>query len=126
MADTPEIISIAARIAEIAAEKPQAPALSFEGETFTWDQFHRRTNRIAHALAARGVRQGDFVTIGLPNSAGFIEACVGAWKIGATPQPVSHRLPLHELEAIVELAQPALVIARPGMDAPRPRRRTAC
>jgi bile acid-coenzyme A ligase len=121
MADTPEIISIAARIAEIAAEKPQAPALSFEGETFTWDQFHRRTNRIAHALAARGVRQGDFVTIGLPNSAGFIEACVGAWKIGATPQPVSHRLPLHELEAIVELAQPALVIARPGMDAPRPR-----
>jgi len=118
MTETPKIISIAARIAELAQEKPNAPALTFENDTYTWDAFHRRTNRMAHALEARGVKLGDFVTIGLPNSAGFIEACVAAWKIGATPQPVSYRLPLNELEAIVDLAKPALVVAKPGMDGP--------
>ena len=30
------------------------------------------------------------VTIGLPNSVGFIEACWACWKLGATPQPVSY------------------------------------
>jgi bile acid-coenzyme A ligase len=58
-----------------------------------------------------GVKQGDLVTLGLPNSIGFVEACYGIWKAGATPQPVSFRLPKGELEAIIELARTPLVIA---------------
>ncbi|MGY3644809.1 bile acid-coenzyme A ligase [Bradyrhizobium sp. LM4.3] len=68
-----------------------------------------------------GVKFGDLVTIGLPNSVDFIEACWGVWKLGATPQPVSFRLPRAELQAIVELADPSVVIALPGMETDRPR-----
>ncbi|HLY84293.1 MAG TPA: AMP-binding protein, partial [Acidimicrobiales bacterium] len=40
----------------------------------------------------------------------FFEAAWAAWKLGATPQPVSMRLPEMERAAIIELAQPALVV----------------
>ena len=55
------------------------------------------------------------VTIVLPNGVEFFEACLAAWKLGATPQPVSSRSPRLELEQIVELADPALVV---GADVP--------
>lgn len=119
----PELmISLGERLKRLAAEKPDAPAVSCGGETLTYAQLHRRTNRIARGLAAKGVGLGDMVTIGLPNSVGFVEACWAAWKLGATPQPVSFRLPKSELDAIVELANPPIVVALPGLEASaRPR-----
>ena len=57
-----------------------------------------------------GVREGDFVTIGLPTSVAFVESMIAALKLGAVPQPVSSRLPAGELAQIVALAQPSLVI----------------
>ena len=70
---------------------------------------------MARALAAQGVKFGDFVTVALPNSLGFIEACYAIWKLGATPQPVSSRLPQAELDAIVALAKTPLVIGADGL-----------
>ena len=120
MAD--EYISLGAKLAQIAAEKPDALAVSCEGESLTYGQFHQRTNRMARGLEAYGVKQGDLVTIGLPNSVGFIEAAWACWKVGATPQPVSWRLPKAELEAIIELANSPVVVALPGLEAEgRPR-----
>ena len=78
----------------------------------TWAEFEARTNRLARAYAALGVGRDQFVTIGLPNSIAFIEACFAAWKLGATPQPISFRLPKGELEAIMELAKTPVVIAQ--------------
>jgi bile acid-coenzyme A ligase len=68
------------------------------------------TNRLARTFARRGVKEGDFVTIGLPNGIEFYEACIATWKLGAVPQPVSHRLPRRERDEIVALAQSSLVI----------------
>ncbi|MGY3078060.1 acyl-CoA synthetase (AMP-forming)/AMP-acid ligase II [Bradyrhizobium sp. LM6.10] len=96
-------------------------AVSCGETTITWGQLEARARRIARALEGLGVKFGDLVTIGLPNSVDFIEACWGVWKLGATPQPVSFRLPRAELQAIVELADPSVVIALPGMETDRPR-----
>ena len=74
-----------------------------------------RSNRLARAYADLGVGQGDLVTIALPNSVEFYEACVAVWKLGATPQPVSWRLPDRERQAIVELAD-----SRRSWSAPTP------
>ena len=54
------------------------------------------------------------VTLALPNSIEFFAACLATWRLGATPQPVSSRLPERERRAIVELAQPALVVGAPA------------
>jgi len=67
------------------------------------------------------VRQGDLVTVGLTNSVAFIEACYGLWKVGATPQPISFRLPASEAEAVMALAATPILIAGPQFDSTRPR-----
>lgn len=110
-----DLISLASIPARNAAIKPDAPAVTCDARTLTWGDLDSRTNRIAHALQQVGVRFGDLVTIALPNGADFIEACFALWKIGATPQPVSARLPKSELDGIIALASPPLVIADPQM-----------
>jgi acyl-coenzyme A synthetase/AMP-(fatty) acid ligase len=104
-----ELISIGAALAREAELQGNAIAVECEGDSVSWEQLHRRTNRIARGLAAKGVSEGDFLTIALPNSVGFVEACYAAWKLGAVPQPVSYRLPAGELRAIVELANSPVV-----------------
>jgi len=104
-------ISIAAALARMAQEKPNALAVSCEDVTLSWRELHVRSNRMARGMAAKGVKLGEFVTIALPNSTHFIEACYAVWKLGAVPQPVSSRLPLAELNAIVELAQTPIVVS---------------
>lgn len=107
-------VSFSRILSHWAARKPDATALVLDEEALTWSDIDARTNRLARAYADLGVKQDDFVTVGLPNSIAFVEACFAIWKLGATPQPVSHRLPDVELEAIVTLADPALVIGALG------------
>ncbi len=87
------------------AEDRTAPA-----ETRTRSELVARANRLARAWAALGVGRGDRVTIALPNGCEFFEAALAAWKLGATPNPVSARLPAAEQRAIVETASPAVVL----------------
>ena len=106
-------IPIAAAVRRFAEERPDQPAITCEGETVLWRDLEPRTNRLAHTMARLGVGQDDFVTIGLPNGIAFYETCIAAWKLGAVPQPVSHRLPERERAEIVALVQPALVVTDP-------------
>ena len=114
------MISYGAKLKQHAANHPDRPAVSCGPETLTYGALHRRSNRIARGLATMGVKAGDLVTVGLPNSIGFVEACHGIWKLGATPQPVSFRLPKSELQAIIELAASPLVVAAFDHDVSRP------
>ncbi|MDE2464664.1 MAG: AMP-binding protein [Alphaproteobacteria bacterium] len=117
--------SIPATLRNIAAKQGEARAVSLvraDGteESLSWNELDRHSNRMARALAEAGVRFGDFVTIALPNSLGFIEACYAVWKLGAVPQPVSSRLPQAELDAIVELANTPVVIGGEELKSSRP------
>jgi bile acid-coenzyme A ligase len=85
-----------------------------DDRTITRADLESRANRLARAYADLGVRQGDLVTVALANSIEFYEVCCAVWKLGATPQPVSWRLPDRERQAIVELAQPAIVVGAPS------------
>lgn len=106
----PDMISLGARLKHLAQVQPDAPAVTSGDTTLTYAQLHRRTNRIARGLISLGVKLGDLVTLGLPNGVGFVEATWAIWKVGATPQPISFRLPKAELEAIMDLAGTPIVI----------------
>ena len=116
-----ESISIGERLAQLARERPERPAVTDVDRTVTWRELDLRVNRIARALEAVGVKQGDLVTVGLPNSVDFIEACHGLWRIGATPQPISHRLPPTEAKAVMDLAATPILIAGAAFESDRPR-----
>ncbi len=113
------MISLSRIVAHWADIQPDRTAIDHEGDTLSWASLEARTNRLARAYEALGVGQNDFVTIALPNGVEFFEACIAAWKLGATPQPVSARLPKFERDQIVELGQPKLVVGvAPGEYAP--------
>lgn len=78
--------------------------------TRTRSELVSRANRLARAYAEEGVGEGDLVTIALPNGCEFFEAALAAWKLGATPNPISARLPASEQASIIETAAPALIV----------------
>ena len=106
-------ISLSRILAFWAAKQPDSIALRHEDESLSWFELEQRSNRLARAYQHLGVDQNDFVTIGLPNGIEFFEACFATWKAGATPQPISARLPKFERDQIVELGNPALVVGVP-------------
>jgi bile acid-coenzyme A ligase len=103
-------ISFAARLSALANEAPDWPAVTCAGDTVTRAELERRANRLARDLANRGTVRGSLVTVALPNSVDWVVTTVACWKLGATPQPVSSHLPKRELDAIIELADPSLVV----------------
>jgi len=111
------LISYPQRLADHAESDPAHPALTTdaagEQHTTTRGELEALANRTARALAAQGVVQDDLVTIALPNGVEFVATTIACWKLGAVPQPVSARLPTRELDAIIELAAPRVVVRSP-------------
>lgn len=108
-----EQLPIGVAVARLADEAPDRPLVTHEDRTVTRREFDRRTNRLARAYERLGVKQDDLVTLALPNGVEFFEAAFALWKLGATPQPVSPRMPERELRALVDLADPPVVIGVP-------------
>jgi bile acid-coenzyme A ligase len=79
-------------------------------DALSWQQLERGANARARAFAAKGVKPGDFVAIGLPNSNTFFETTFAVWKCGATPTSLSWRLPRGEAAAVLEILKPSLVV----------------
>src|ERR1700730_5817333 len=91
-----------------------AVAVSHGADTLSWDELERGANRRARAFAAKGVKPGDFVAIGLPNSNAFFETTFAVWKCGATPTSLSWRLPRRPLPTALGILKPRLGGRRRG------------
>ncbi|GAA4865306.1 AMP-binding protein [Actinomycetospora straminea] len=105
----------------LARERPDRPAVTDDTATWTRAQLEAHANRWAHELADRGVGPGDFVSIALPNVAEHYALTLAAWKLGAVPQPVSHRLAPGELAAVLDVVRPPVVVGlAPGTDVAAP------
>src|ERR1700744_2628162 len=85
-------------------------AITPGSDTLTWQQLEAGANRRARAFAAKGVKPGDFVAIGLPNGNAFFETSFAVWKCGATPTSLSWRLRRGEAAAVLDVLRPSLVV----------------
>jgi bile acid-coenzyme A ligase len=103
-------ISFAAQLRSLSSQRPAAPAVTCGAATLSRSELDRRSDLLAVELRRLGVGVGDMVTMALPNSQEWFISIVALWKLGAIPQPVSARLPRRELEAVVALADPVLVL----------------
>src|SRR4051812_4189151 len=108
--------SIPAALRGFAVEAPDAPAITDKAATLSRRQVIEWADVVAHELVARGVAVGDLVSIGLPSDASFLIASIATWIVGATPQPVPANMPRAELDAVLELAKPAIAIGFDGGD----------
>lgn len=107
------MISFVNQLRRLAAERPDSVAITCQGESVTRAELLERGGDLAVHLQGLGVATGDLVTVALPNSIDWFVSYVAIWLLGATPQPVSSRLPQRELEALIELADPPVVIGAP-------------
>jgi acyl-CoA synthetase (AMP-forming)/AMP-acid ligase II len=76
--------SPATGIATAAIKHPHATAIVDERGSLTFEQVHRRSNALAHALAKMGIGFGDGVGVMCRNHRGFIEVTLAAAKLGAS------------------------------------------
>ena len=113
MAEREPVPAIGTQLSMLAAEAPDAPAVTCDARTISRGELDSTTNRLARAYAELGVRQGDYVTIALPNSIEWVQAVVATWKLGAVPQPLSARLPDAEYADLLDLRPRALLVGRP-------------
>jgi bile acid-coenzyme A ligase len=103
-------ISFGRRIADLARADPDRLAVTCGSHRMTRAELESSSNQLARKLATLKVTVGSMVTIALPNSVEFIVATAAAWKLGAIPQPVSAHLPERELQTMVDLADPVVVL----------------
>lgn len=89
---------------------PDAVALIHADVRWTWGELNRRSQAWASQLVKRGVAADDLVAFALPNGPEFIALAFGIYRAGATPAPLSPKLPARELTAILDLMKPAAVV----------------
>lgn len=89
---------------------PHRLALIHDEARWTFGDLDRRSRLWANTLVARGVVQDDLVAYSLPNGPEFIALTFGIYRAGATPAPLSRKLPESERAAIVAIMNPRLHI----------------
>jgi len=104
-------------VREHAGSTPAAPALTFEGVTWSFAELDEYSSRAANALSNEGVRAGDRVALLTKNTPEFYELIFACSKIGAILVGLNWRLAPPEIRAIMEDANPTVVIIGPGEQA---------
>jgi len=89
---------------------PDHEALVFGDRRLTFAQEDERANRLAHALAARGVGPGDHVACYLYNSIEYLETMIAAFKLRAVPINVNYRYVEDELRYLLADADVKAVV----------------
>jgi acyl-CoA synthetase (AMP-forming)/AMP-acid ligase II len=95
-----------------------AAAIRFPGDTaiidelgtLTFDEVHKRTNALAHALADRGIKEGDGVAIMCRNHRGFIDATVACSKLGAHALYLNTAFAGPQITDVMAREEPAAII----------------
>jgi long-chain acyl-CoA synthetase len=82
-------IGLQDRLREVAREVAEKPALIMGDRRVTFRELDQLSDRLAAALAKRGVRPGDRVTIFMPNSVEFVIAFYGTLKAGGVVNPIN-------------------------------------
>ena len=72
------------------------------GETVSYGELVRRTNRLAHLLRAQGLQRLDHYAIFMENNVNYLPMCWAAQRSGLYFTCVSSRLTAGELEYIVK------------------------
>jgi len=105
--------TLAALVRELAANRPDAPAVTLGPLTRTFAELHERSSRVARALQAAGVGPGDRVGVLDKNAPTFYEVVFGAAKLGAVTVGLNFRLAAPEVADVVADAAPRVVVVDP-------------
>jgi long-chain acyl-CoA synthetase len=104
------IDTVAAIVRTHGRERPDAPAIEFEGRTVTFGELDERSSRLANALAAAGVSPGDRVAFLDKNGPEYFETTFALGKLNAVNVALNWRLAPPELAGIINDARAKVLI----------------
>ncbi len=102
---------IAIQLSLQAARRPEAIALVYGERHLSYAELHARSCRVAQGLAAAGVGPGDRVAVMLHNCPQFFEILFGCAWLGAVFVPINFRLAHPEVERLLAVCRPRLLMA---------------
>jgi acyl-CoA synthetase (AMP-forming)/AMP-acid ligase II len=79
----------------------------------TWKLFDERANRVANALASKGVGRGDKVIHLMLNSINWLEAYFGIIRTGAWAVPLNFRFTSSDIKYCADIAEAKVMILGP-------------
>ncbi|MFD1789563.1 AMP-binding protein [Sphingomonas floccifaciens] len=85
-------------------------AIAHGDARWTYGDLDRRSAAWAATLVAGGVRPDDLVAFALPNGPEFFALTFGIYRVGATPAPLSPKLPAIERAAILQVMKPRIFV----------------
>ncbi|MCI0491096.1 MAG: amino acid adenylation domain-containing protein [Blastocatellia bacterium] len=95
---------------EQAAARPQATALSFQGETISYQELNARSNRLAHGLIELGARPNQAVALILDDGFDQVVSLLGVLKSGSAFLCLDRTYPAARLKYILEEINPPCLI----------------
>jgi len=108
--DHPAAKNLGETLTRNAEEVPDRIAVIDRAGRLAWSEIDQRTNRLANALSARGVKTGDRVACLLQNDHYWVEVTFAALKLGAVLVPLSYRMTAKELERVIQDCSPSALI----------------
>ncbi|HXU33748.1 MAG TPA: amino acid adenylation domain-containing protein, partial [Thermoanaerobaculia bacterium] len=100
------------RFEQVAAARPFAPALTFEGETLSYGDLEARANRLARRLRAAGVGPETRVALCLERTFDLAVAILAVLKAGGAYVPLDPTYPAERLAFLLEDAEAPIVVTR--------------
>ena len=85
-------------------------ALIHGAQRWTWAQLQARAEQWRGWLQEQGVHHDDLVAFAMPNGPEFFALTFGIYRAGATPAPLSPKLPVRERDEILALMKPAAFV----------------
>ena len=92
--------------------RPQQPAfiMAQSGETVTYAELERRTNRLAHLLRAAGLKRLDHYAIFMENNSRYVECCGAGERAGLYYTCVNSYLTPEELAYILDNSESKILV----------------
>jgi amino acid adenylation domain-containing protein len=100
------------RFATRSARTPEALAVTAAGEELTFGELDRRADGLARRLRAAGVGPESRVALLLDRTGDMPVALLAVWKAGGACVPLDPTSPTERLAALLQDAEPAVVIHR--------------
>ena len=93
-------------------ETPDAPLLAVGDDLWSYRRFADEAERVAHAMAAHGVRAGDRVALHMQNIAEAALVYLASARLGATLVPVNTRFKSEEVRSLLSRVRPVLYLGQ--------------
>jgi amino acid adenylation domain-containing protein len=94
---------------------PDAPAVTFAGDTISYAQLNRRANQLAHRLQKQGVGPDVLVGVFLERSIEMVVALLGILKAGGAYVPIDPEYPPDRIAFMVRDCNCAVLLTADGL-----------